>query len=280
MDSLKNKIEPGSIVLMGVPFDEYSTFMRGAALGPSHIRAAFLSGSTNQCTESGTDLTAEPRLKDVGDIELSNDAQGYTKIESIAAAVLGQNAYLLSLGGDHSITYPLLKAYAQKYDRLSLLHIDAHPDLYDEFEGNRFSHACPFARIMGQRLASRLVQVGIRTATPHQRAQAKRFGVETIEMQNWRADMVLEFQGPVYLSVDLDALDPAFAPGVSHPEPGGLSTRDIVRIIQGVKAPIVGADIVELNPKRDPLGITAMVAAKLLKEIAVKMIDSAWSLLR
>jgi len=84
----------------------------------------------------------------------------------------------------------------------------------------------------------------------------------------------LDFKGPVYLSLDMDVLDPAFAPGVSHHEPGGLSTRDVIRLIQGLHAPLVGADIVEFNPQRDPLGITAMAAAKLLKEIAARMLQS------
>jgi arginase family enzyme len=107
---------------------------------------------------------------------------------------------------------------------------------------------------------------------PHQRAQAERFGVEVIEMRDWEAGHEVGLRGPIYLSLDMDALDPAFAPGVSHHEPGGLATRDVIQLIQGLQAPIVGADIVELNPRRDPVGITAMTAAKLLKEIAACMI--------
>jgi arginase len=165
-----------------------------------------------------------------------------------------------------------VRAYAARYENLNLLHLDAHPDLYDEFEGNRLSHACPFARIMEERLVRRLVQVGIRTINPHQRAQIERFGVEVIEMRDWQPDLELEFDGPVYLSLDLDVLDPAFAPGVSHHEPGGLSTRDVLRIIHNLPAPLVGADIVEYNPTRDLMDITAMTAAKLFKEIVAQMI--------
>nr|NIV28320.1 agmatinase [Anaerolineae bacterium] len=152
--------------------------------------------------------------------------------------------------------------------------LDAHPDLYDEIEGNRYSHGCPFARIMEESLVTRLVQVGIRTMNPHQRAQAERFGVEVHEMRDWRPGTAFDFGGPVYLSLDLDVLDPAFAPGTSHHEPGGLSTREVLELIQNLRAPIVGADIVELNPKRDPLGITAMAAAKLLKEVVAGMVES------
>ena len=122
-------------------------------------------------------------------------------------------------------------------------------------------------------MASRLIQVGIRTMNPHQQAQAERFGVEVIDMRAWQPGLQVNLHGPVYLTLDLDVLDPAFAPGVSHHEPGGLSTRDVIRLVQGLRAPIVGADIVELNPGRDPIGITAMAAAKLLKEIAGSMLE-------
>lgn len=125
---------------------------------------------------------------------------------------------------------------------------------------------------MEQQLATRLVQVGIRTMNPHQRRQAERFGVEVIEMRNWHPEVALGLAGPVYLSLDLDALDPAFAPGVSHHEPGGFTTRDVVNIIQNLESPIVGADIVEFNPERDPVGVTGMVAAKFLKEIVAQML--------
>jgi arginase family enzyme len=121
-------------------------------------------------------------------------------------------------------------------------------------------------------LAVRLVQLGIRTINTHQKEQIKRFGVDTIEMKNWNPETPLKLESPVYLSLDIDGLDPAFAPGVSHIEPGGFSTRDVVSIIQNIKADLVGADIVELNPECDINGITAMASAKFLKEIIAKMI--------
>lgn len=156
---------------------------------------------------------------------------------------------------------------------LTVLHIDAHADLYDQFAGDRFSHACPFARIMEEGLCDRLVQVGIRTLNGHQRAQADRYGVEIIDMRAWSAGTRPMLTGPVYLSLDLDGLDPAFAPGVSHWEPGGLMTREVLGLIQGLPAPFIGADIVELNPARDPSGVTAMVAAKFVKETASRMLE-------
>jgi arginase len=150
--------------------------------------------------------------------------------------------------------------------------VDAHPDLYDEFDGDRFSHACPFARIMEEGLADRLVQVGIRTATGHQRAQARRFGVEVIEMRQVRDDLRIALDTPVYISIDMDALDPAFAPGVSHREPGGMSVRQLVSLIQSIEAPVVAADLVELNPRNDAGGGSATVAGKVLRELLGLMV--------
>jgi arginase len=160
-----------------------------------------------------------------------------------------------------------------RHPRLSILHLDAHPDLYDELDSNRLSHACPFARIMEAGLATRLVQVGIRTMTPHQQQQAERFGVEVHHLRDWDPNRVLEFGDPLYISLDMDVLDPAYAPGISHYEPGGLSTRAVLDILQTVKGHIVGADIVELNPSRDHQGVTAMVAAKFYKELLARMLE-------
>jgi arginase len=266
-------LRPEMVTVVGIPYDENSSFMRGPALAPARIREVLHSGSANLCSEGGIDLGTEPRFHDLGDLELAGGAAALDQIEKTIESLLERGVYVLSLGGDHAITYPILRAYGKRYDNLNILHLDAHPDLYDEYAGNRSSHACPFARIMEENLAGRLVQVGIRTMNPHQRTQAERFGVEVIEVRNWQPETGLDFKGPLYLSLDLDVLDPAFAPGVSHHEPGGLSTRDVLRLIQGLRAPIVGADIVEFNPRRDPVGITAMAAAKFLKEIAGRMLQ-------
>jgi len=271
--SLLADLEPGMIAVLGLPSDENSSFQRGAAEAPFRIREILRSGATNWCTESGLDLGTEPSLIDLGDLDLGVGATAFLQIEEAVGKLLARGVKLLCLGGDHAITFPIIKAFAQQYDQLNILQIDAHPDLYDEFEGNRQSHACAFARIMEARLATRLVQVGIRAATLHQLEQAERYGVEMNSMADWRPDLPLSFTGPLYLSLDMDALDPAFAPGVSHPEAGGLSTRDVIALIRRLKAPLVGADIVECNPERDEAGVTVAAAAKFLKEIAGLMIQ-------
>lgn len=176
------------------------------------------------------------------------------------------------LGGDHSITLAIVRAFGKRVPGLTILHFDAHPDLYDELEGNRLSHACPFARIMEEGAAKRLIQIGIRTANGHQCEQAKKFGVEMIEMRNLPALGRMKVDGPIYISFDMDVLDPAFAPGISHREPGGMSTREALAHIHAITGEIAGADIMEFNPAQDTTQITATVAAKLLKEILGKMI--------
>ena len=124
---------------------------------------------------------------------------------------------------------------------------------------------------MEEGLADELVQVGIRAMTGHQRDQADRFGVDVIDMRRWSAGARPTLQHPVYISLDLDVLDPAFAPGVSHREPGGLSVREVLSVLQEVRVPIVGVDLVEYNPLRDLDGVTATVAGKLLKEMLAAM---------
>lgn len=261
------------LALIGFCYDENSSFMKGAADAPPQIRAALRSDASNLWCEAGGDLGAEGVFFDAGDVEPLPGTEMFSLIEDSVRTLLNDSLVPISLGGDHSITYPIIRAVSREYPQLNVLHFDAHPDLYDEMQGNPHSHACPFARIMEEGLVKRLVQVGIRTINGHQREQAERFGVETIEMRHWRDDLILEFDSPLYISFDVDALDPAFAPGVSHREPGGLSTRQAIGLIQRLKASVIGADIVEFNPRMDPIQTTGVVCAKLLKEIAAKMLE-------
>lgn len=264
------------IAVLGVPFDEKSSYLRGAAAGPAAVRAV----STGKCycgwTELGVNLEEDTVLVDLGDVDTSGDMdKSFALVEKGVAAVLDKGAVPIVLGGDHSITYPVLKAFARRFKPLDVLHFDAHPDLYDDLYGDRLSHACPFARIVEDGLAAGVVQVGVRAVTADHRARALKHGVRMIEMKDIQDPLHLRFANPVYISFDMDALDPAFAPGVSHHEPGGLSTRQAVQIIQSLKGRIVGLDIVELNPSRDPSGITAAAAFKIFKETAGRIVRAA-----
>lgn len=259
-----------AIHLIGLPTDQNSSFERGAALGPAAIRAALWSHRGNLSTEEGLELGTDIDLVDKGDLPLSDIdcAADDVCITTAVQAAIESGAVPISLGGDHAVTYPLVAAIAATHGPVSILHFDAHPDLYADFEGNPRSHASPFARIMEGGYAKRLVQVGIRTLNRHCRAQADFYGVEILPMANFTPAIVPALDGPLYISIDLDGIDPSEAPGVAHPEPGGLTVREVLACLARQNARIVGADIVELNPARDVNDVTAIVAAKLVRELA------------
>ncbi|MES1222309.1 MAG: agmatinase [Bacteroidota bacterium] len=261
------------IKVIGIPYDNNSSFLKGPALAPQRIRLMDTEGSANSFAENGMEIKNGTTYSDEGDIVFadSNPEKAFTTIQGKIKALLNDNYKIISLGGDHSISYPVIDAFSHKYEKLNILHLDAHGDLYDNFDNNPFSHASPFARIMEKGKINSLTQVGIRTLTTHQRQQAEKFGVRIIEMKDFSFSFIATLQSPLYISLDIDVLDPAFAPGISHHEPGGMSTRELLKIIQQITAPIVGADIVEYNPVRDINNMTAMVAYKLMKELVSKM---------
>jgi len=261
----------GAPTLLGVPLDENSSYKRGSAAAPPLIRDALRCDSSNMWSELGIDIGAEGAYEDVGELQLPQK-DAFEEIEKSVEALLAKRQRPVCLGGDHSITYPIVRAFGRHFKDLTIIHFDAHPDLYDDFQGNRHSHASPFARIMEEKLAKRLIQVGIRTMNPQQKKQAARFSVEVYEIGHRRALDEVKTWCPVYVSFDMDVLDPAFAPGVSHREPGGMSVREVLEHLHSITATIVGADIVEYNPSRDISDLTATVAGKILKELLGKML--------
>ncbi len=261
------------ISLLGVPLDANSSHLMGPALGPAAIRAALHSGSGNHSSEASVEVVDQ--LDDLGDVVIANERGSHADADAITAAIAAQldgGRQVITLGGDHSITFPILRAFRTHHDDLTVVHIDAHPDLYDDLDGNPLSHASPFARALEAGCMTSLVQLGIRTATPHQREQAARWGVTMLSSRQIDQFDPSTLSGPIYLTIDLDGLDPSVAPGVSHHEPGGLTVREVLDIIDSLPGPLVGADVVELNPTRDLVEMTAMVGAKLVKEIAAVML--------
>ena len=243
------------LIIQGIKFDKKSSYQKGPKLAPPLIREALNCGSSNMYTENLISIE-NSRIDDKGDFEISD---------------LNFGSKVFTLGGDHSVTFPIIKAYNEKYPKLDILHIDAHSDLYDQFEGDKYSHACPFARIMESGFAVKLVQVGIRTLNTHLAEQADKFNVEIHHMKDLDLSQIPKFKNPLYISLDIDAFDPAYAPGVSHHEPGGLTSRQVINLIQSIDTEIIGADIVEYNPNRDFQNMTAFLAAKMMKEILGKM---------
>jgi len=258
-----------SIGLLGVPTDNNSSFLRGAGQGPASIREALASPHGNAAAENGLEIGREIDIVAHRDVEISEEESDDGRIADTIRTIVAAGMLPLALGGDHWITAPIVRTLAQIHGPLQILHIDAHPDMYDALDGNRRSHASPFARILEAGAAARLVQVGIRTANAHQRAQADRFAiVEQIPARRLSQVATPVLAGPLYISIDLDGFDPSEAPGVSHHEPGGLTVREVLDLLDRQTAWLAGADIVELNPSRDRDGVTAVLAAKLVREIA------------
>ena len=228
--------------------------------------------SMSPCTERGVDLTGLD-ARDDGDLALP------TQVEAAEAAIAGavgevidSEAVPVLLGGDHGVTVPAFGAVLARRPGLHYLVFDAHPDLYPDYQGDPFSHACISHRIaqLAAMDGERIHQVGIRASNPSQREAASRLGVETVgawELDRFDASAI---DGPVYLSIDIDVLDPAHAPGCGNPVPGGLSTRQLLDAIHqlgdaGVE--IAAVDVVEVNPLLDDVGITALAAARIVAEV-------------
>lgn len=261
------------VAVLGIAYDDASSYLKGAASAPAAIRHVEKEGSSNLFAENGIEVRNGLTYEDLGDVHFHQEdpLSVVNAIRDRVTSILAGRQKILAFGGDHSISFPVVDAVSSKYSNLHILHFDAHADLYDMYDDSPYSHACPFARIMESGKIASLTQVGIRTLEPHQTEQAKRFGVRQIEMKSFSMDFITDLEGPLYISFDMDALDPAFAPGVSHFEPGGLSTRDVISIIQKINVPIFGADIVEYNPARDFHNMTAMVAYKIFKELIAAM---------
>ena len=255
------------ITLHGFAYDASSSYARGAAHGPAVIRSVLSSESSSPFSLSGHNVGELIERYDFDPLE-GDAAAVRAAITDRIAATLKDDRKPLSLGGDHSVTYPILCALRDHYGPVNILHIDAHTDLYDSFEGDRYSHACPFARAVEDGCSATLVQVGLRSVSPEARRFGDEHGIVMLGAGQLGEVPFARLTAPLYVSIDLDGLDPAFAPGVSHPEPGGLTTREVIGLLDNIDGPLIGADIVELNPERDVNLLTAHVAARLVKEVA------------
>jgi len=280
------------LVVVGLPWDATSSYRRGAAAGPDAIRRATSRHLYNRFTEQGLDLAALWKVCDHGNVKETSDISKLKR--SLASAIRlhdHSNHSTLFLGGDHFISYPCFSLMAQKCKRLlSLLCFDAHPDLYESYEGSRYSHATTVSRILEDNDLSsgNVCYVGIRASTSEQNERIRTLGLTAYTTQDvYRrgCDAIASsiksilLNQPVYLSIDLDCLDPAFAPGVGNPQPGGLSTRQILEILHGIEGlEIVAADIVEYSPRFDSKArTTAFTSAILIKKMMGIMAKSVAS---
>ena len=277
------KLNLANLCIVGFPWDLSSTFRKGVHEAPSVIRNIAKAEFYGNFTEDGVDLTRIWRVYDYGDVEAAKSTDEMRKrVYDVISKLYNDELRFLFLGGDHLITYFTLHALTQlSKENWALIYLDAHPDLEEEYKGDRYSHGSVVKRLVEETnlRAESVVEVGIRTPLPSELEFADDVGiriVSTVEFERLGASdvakQVLKFLPKdvekVYLSIDLDILDPAYAPGLSYPEAGGISTRSLLDFIHGLKElEIVAFDVVELCPPYDNRSnITAIGATKIILE--------------
>jgi len=277
------------IALAGVPFDGGVTARPGARYGPREVRnQSSLMRSIHHA--SRVDPYAICTVADVGDVafeSLFSLDQAMGEIEAFYRALCEKGVTPLSVGGDHSITYPILKAVAAE-EPVGLIHIDAHTDTWDAFQGSKFHHGAPFRRAVEDGLVDpkRAIQIGIRGAqnTTEGWDFSAAHGMRVVFIEEFTrlgaAAVVDEIrrvigEGPAYVSFDVDGLDPVYAPGTGTPEIGGLTTLEAQALLRGLRGlNLVGGDVVEVAPPLDPSGATALVGATMLYEILCPLAEA------
>lgn len=270
------------VAILGVPYDSGTSYRSGARFGPRALReqSLLLWGYNNalQVAPLGVQTVA-----DAGDVAVVpvDILATHRKIEAAVGQWLDFGATLITLGGDHSITLPLLRQHHRWHGPMAVVHFDAHPDTWDsEYAGCKFSHGTPFIRAIEEGLldAHAYVQVGIRgpTAGPEDYLDALRLGARMMTMDEFRsrsiADVLAEIRQrigtrPLYVTFDIDCVDPAFAPGTGTPEVGGFTSFEALQLVRGLAGlNCIGFDLVEVAPPYDPAAITAILGANLAFE--------------
>lgn len=270
------------IAVVGIPFDSGATNRSGTRFGPRKIREASLQlWGYNQVLQVAP--TEALKIVDYGDLSaISVDIQAtMDRITTGVKSLLDQNVTVVALGGDHSISLPLLRAHSSKFGKVAVVHFDSHPDTWDwEYEDQPYSHGTPFRRALEEKLidTDAYLQIGIRGPTSWAKDldTAREMGAEILTI-----DQVFEMGIPaviarlrevvgdrlVYVSLDIDSVDPAFAPGTGTPEVGGLTSYQILQLVRGLQGlDIIGFDLVEVSPPYDHGDITSILAANLAFE--------------
>jgi agmatinase len=267
------------VVIVGLPYDGGVSFKRGAAEGPARLRE--ISRTAALVTEEGRSIS-RLRIADIGDLVPDAPVHPYFETAAARLSALPRDAFVVGLGGDHSVSIPLHRAAAARWkEPFGIVHVDAHPDLFDEYHGDRYSHACPFRRAAEIPLVGpqRIVSLGIRSVDPGEVEYARRSGLRLFwakEMaRRGLADTVEEVAGRlaglkrIFLDVDIDALDSSVAPGTGYPMAGGLSAREFFMLLELLfeRLPIASMSLVEVAPPLDHNDMTSMLAMQGLYEI-------------
>ncbi len=269
------------VALLGIPFDGGTSYRPGSRFAPREIRQ-----HSSLIRPYNPALQVNPfevlRVADVGDVDVNpiGIEDTFARVEQSVGALLDANVIPLCVGGDHSLSLPLLRAVVRRHGPVGMVHVDSHQDMWEEYFGNKYFHGTPFRRAVEEGLldTKRVVQIGIRGPV-YAEADfdfARRNGIRWVtarqlarEGLDWVTNQLrVVHGGPVYLSFDIDGVDPAFAPGTGTPEVGGLTSREALELVRAlVGVPLVGADVVEVSPPYDHAGITSLLAATLAFEI-------------
>lgn len=271
-------LEKARAVLYGMPMDWTVSFRPGSRFGPARIREASLVHEeySHYLRRELTEIS----YYDAGDIPLAfgNPEKSLSQIAGFVSRVLDLNKIPIGMGGEHLVTWPVVREVYKRYPDLAVIHIDAHADLRTDYEGEPYSHATPLRKISELIGGKNVYQFGIRSMTRDEVAYAEEAGIHfhPFDVLEPLKNSLPELAGrPVYVTIDIDALDPAHAPGTGTPEPGGITTREMLASIHAIarsEVKVVGADVVEVAPAYDHTEQTPVVAAKLIREMLLGFI--------
>lgn len=255
-------------VLVGMPYDGTTSYRPGTRFGPESIRPASWGIETYSPIQN-RDLE-NVRYYDAGDLELpcGNRDASLALIKKATQETLAANKKWLGIGGEHLVTLPAFEAYLEKYPDIAVVHFDAHADLRDDYLGEKLSHATVLRRIADYIGPERMIQIGIRSG-PQEEFDWMRQHKTLVESMEQLSEAKQRITGrPVFLTIDLDVLDPSILPGTGTPEPGGLSFKEFLCYLMAFQdCSLVGADVVELAPHYDASGVSSVVAAKIIREV-------------
>ena len=264
--------EEADCVMVGLPYDGTCSYRPGARFAPELIRIASY-GLESYSPIQERDLD-DVKFYDAGEIEfqLGNREDSLQKIETAAEETLLHNKKWLGVGGEHLVTFPAIKAYSKKYPELYVIHFDAHADVREDYIEEKLSHACVMRRISEIITPDNLIQIGIRSGTQEEFEWMKENNTIAKTQEEFKERLKFPENKPVFLSVDLDVLDPSLMSGTGTPEPGGMTYNELMSWLMLLKnLNIVGADVVELSPHYDQSGVSTVTAAKVIREVLLLM---------
>jgi len=267
--SANTSFEKSKALILGCPYDGSASFRPGARFGPSAIRRASW-GIETFSPYFQRDLTQYP-IHDMGDLELPLGEKKISLglIRKALGQILSKRKFPILLGGDHLITLPIVQELFWRHPNLHIIQIDAHADLREEYLGESLSHSTVMKKVVDHLGKGRLFQIGVRSGTEDEFKLARRMkSIVSLESRSLSSMIKRLRNQPVYISLDLDVMDPSLLPGVGTPEPGGLTFQEIISLLKGLQAlHVIGFDIVELTPDYDPTQVSSVTASIILREM-------------